>query len=156
MPFFAIPGILNRRARSEVLDSVVQSVSVLVIYDLSPCWYHVVQVRHNLMQRNAKARDIAILVHMPARPRQLKPSLFIQYEFVGFSIGITLIVQRLYNCNAIDDVELVLNSRFLYLLVIVAKSSNECICQIKLLNLLIRLRLLFCHSISQSPIQCLW
>ncbi len=121
-----------------------------MIYNLSPSWYHVVQVRHDLMQGYAIARHIAILVDMPARPRQLKPSLLIQYEFVGFSIGIALIVQRLYHCNAIDDVELVLNSRLFDLLVIVAKSSNEWVCQINPPLLCFSLRSLFRHSISQS------
>lgn len=68
---FAIPAILNWGARTQVLDSVVQSVPIFVVNNLSPSRYHVVQVGYNLMQRDSKAEDIAILVDLPPRPRQL-------------------------------------------------------------------------------------
>lgn len=81
-----VPTILNWGAGTQILDSVVKSVPILVVNHLAPSWYHVVQVRHDLMQRDAKAGHIAIFVHMPARPRQLQPGIAVQYEFVGFPI----------------------------------------------------------------------
>jgi hypothetical protein len=84
------------------------------------------------MQGNAKAGDIAILVDLPPRPRQLQPGLVVQYEFVGFPIGTALVVQRLYDRNAIDYVKLVLNPRLLDLLIMVAKPAYEVVCHLYL------------------------
>ncbi len=118
MPLLAVPGILNWRARPEVLNSVVQSVTILVIYDLSPSRYHVVQIRNDLMQGNSKARDIAILVDLPPRPRKFLPGSGINKEF-------HIISQGFHNGKVPNDVELVFNPRLFNLLIIIAKTTYE-------------------------------
>ena len=118
MPLLAVPSILNRSACSEVVNAVVQSVSVLVVYHLAPCRYHVVQIRHNLMQGDSKARYIAILVDVPSRPRKLLPGSRINKEF-------HIISQGFDNSKFSNDMELVFNPRLSDLLIVVAKSTDE-------------------------------
>ena len=126
MAFFAVPRILDWSADSEVLSSIVQSVSILVIYDLAPCGYHVVQIRNHLMQWNPKAGHISILVDVPPRPRQLVPGSRINEEF-------HIISQGFYNGKIPNDMELVFNPRLFNLLIIVSEPTYEVVCHMAII-----------------------
>jgi hypothetical protein len=60
-----VPTILYGSARSEVDQTIVQSVSVLVVYYSIPVEFKTIQVHCDLVQGNATTRNIARIAHAP-------------------------------------------------------------------------------------------
>ena len=118
MPLPCVPGVLDCRAWSEIRHSVVQPVSVDVIYDSVPLELHPIHIRHNLMQGDATALHISMLGQSPLRPGKLVPNINIHKEIVE-------IVQWFDNGQVPYDVELVFRAKLPDLLIILAEMLYE-------------------------------
>lgn len=88
---FVVPAILDGSAGTNILQTAVQAVSVLVVDDSIPLELHAAEICHNEMQLNTEALHIAILIYRPTRPWQSAPHVGIHQKLAFFCLGLHII-----------------------------------------------------------------